>query len=190
MAGHGLFVTSRGVFVDAPGRARPDGPGEEFLETAGSQWFAGPQGRGRAYARNGSILSLARDGAVVSAVVAGSGGADYDTTIRGVTDRGPYRLTAACDCPYGSQNYDWCKHAIAVGYAVAALLDGDVTDETGSIVAGDTVDDDARREELTGFATRLLTPPGGAFDSEATFADAVRWLPFPDRLTSEPVEPT
>lgn len=176
---HTLYVGPLGCEVDSPGNAELLGVGEEFLESAGVNFRSGPQTRGRGYARNGAIQSLSRDGDRVQADVRGSG-MTYDVVLRGVTDLGPFHLRASCDCPYSCAPRDWCKHAIAVSYAVAALLDGRVVDETGRLGGAErTVD----RAELQASAAQLLEQPAiaEALDPDSLFAEATRWVPFPLR---------
>lgn len=90
---------------------------------------------------------------------------------------GPVRPSASCTCAYGSRPRDWCKHAIAVAFATAALLDGAVDDHTGKLVPRLAAPE---RPALEAAALRLLDEPDWTeFDPDAEFARASRWLPFP-----------
>lgn len=174
---HTLYAEAGGFEVDHPGMAEIAGVGEEFLESVEEHVLPGPLSRGRPYARNGAIRELARDGDRVQADVKGSG-ATYDVVILGVTDTGPFRLRASCDCPYSCAPGDCCKQAIAVSFAVAALLDGRVVDEGGRL-GGPAPEVD--RAELVRAVAALKTEPriDTVVDVEQIFREANRWLAFP-----------
>lgn len=177
MAGqlHELVITAGSVFVINAGRAEPGSPGAEFLSVAVQNWKAGPAQRGKPYAGNGSIISLDVEGSTVDAYITGSGH-EYLTSIRGAAGGWPFDLSASCDCMYGSMNGDWCKHAVALSYACAALLDGRVEDQTGELVPLVKAD---RTDLLAGAAALLADADFTRFNPDAAFAAATQWLSFP-----------
>jgi len=186
---HSLDISARGIFVENPGKAELAGVGEEFLESAEVHWLPGPTSRARPYARNGSILAMERDETIVSGLVSGSD-YDYEIRVHGVTESGPFQPSADCTCPYGAMHGDWCKHAIALAYAIAALLDGHVSDELSEITSSATANEAARTHLETIAQAWLAAPPlnvpapdsvepDGTFDPDSAFAEANRWLPFP-----------
>ncbi|MFN8125704.1 MAG: hypothetical protein U0R64_04260 [Candidatus Nanopelagicales bacterium] len=99
-----------------------------------------------------------------------------------MTDSGPFRLRASCDCPY-SRAGRLVQHAIAVTYAVAALDGrGRVIDETGRLGGAlQTVD----RADLEQAAAVLVDQPAiePVVDPDAIYAEVIRWLPSPLRAT-------
>lgn len=71
--------------------------------------------RGDAYCRRGAVVVLVLRGDVLLGAVAGTADEPYVVQL---TTRGD-RILARCDCPYAEEWGVWCKHAVAVGLAVA-----------------------------------------------------------------------
>lgn len=83
-------------------------------------------GRGRTYARAGQVVSVAVAPGEFTAQVQGTQPDPYQVALRAVTISGADRVAASCDCPYGIE-VDWCKHAAALAYVAAHLIDTDAT---------------------------------------------------------------
>jgi uncharacterized Zn finger protein len=66
--------------------------------------------RGRAYAKDGRVISLAREAGCLRGKVRGTGLYDVSIWSKGK------RLGYVCDCPAGSEG-DFCKHCVAVAVA-------------------------------------------------------------------------
>ncbi|NQU36813.1 MAG: SWIM zinc finger family protein [Actinobacteria bacterium] len=179
---HSLFVTPESATVRNPGVVVDGGLGQQFLDIARTHWRSGPGTRGRPYAQNGSIMGIEWIADVVSAQVAGSS-SSYLTVITGVPlpdsiTQSAMRPVAHCTCPYGARSSDWCKHAVALAYACAALLDGAVDDQTGRLPGTAPLELD--QGHLNESVRRLANDDGmTAFDPEAAFAHARRWLDLP-----------
>jgi uncharacterized Zn finger protein len=188
---HHLVVTSEAVIVESPGSVTAASAGAALLAEASEHWRPGPTMRGRRLAANGTIRWITREGDSVMAIVGGSGGEEYQTSLR-IADgssSGPLAIEASCECFYGCTYSDWCKHAVALSFACAALADGLVDDFTGQLVLA-TVD----RAELEIGARRLLAEaPSTTFDPALEWERETRWLDFPfptvDRTRVTPSAP-
>lgn len=66
--------------------------------------------RGVGYLESGAVLEAAWRGDELHAAVQGSEMEPY----RVVAEARGDRVTAACDCPYGDEWGDWCKHIVAM----------------------------------------------------------------------------
>jgi hypothetical protein len=180
---HSLFVTPACAIVRNPGQVIAGGPGQQFLDSARTHWRSGPGSRGRPYAQDGSIIAIEWVADVVSAEVTGSS-SSYLTVITGVPqpdsiDPAATRTVAHCTCPYGARSHDWCKHAVALAYACAALLDGVVDDQTGRLPGTAPVELDQAHLDESVRRLRDDDDALGTFDAEAAFAHARRWLELP-----------
>jgi|GEM_PF-1878281 len=174
---HRLFISAGATLVTDPGLAEPGGPGEEFLEAAQRNWLRGPHRRGVDYARGGKLTDIDRDETSISATVGGSS-QDYFTTVMGVTPGGLHSPDATCTCMYGSRPGDWCKHAIALAFAAAAMLDSQLIDVTGK--SSVTKNRAPSRVALLAAAQRLRTVARSEkFDPEEQFELLARVLAPP-----------
>ena len=61
-----------------------------------------------------------------SAQIQGTGATPYEVRLARTTISGSDRVAADCTCPYGCDD-GWCKHAAALAYVAAFLLDRDTT---------------------------------------------------------------
>ena len=114
---------------------------------AAAQLEAGPQflARGRTYARAGQVMALSMGDGEITAEIQGTEAKPYRVRLFRTRISGADRVGAGCTCPYGCDD-GWCKHATALAYVAAALLDreagarerwtGEAADEAGSEPAG------------------------------------------------------
>lgn len=80
--------------------------------------------RARNYARLGQVVSVRVAPGEFTAAIQGTAEEPYSVALRAVTISGSQRTDASCDCPYGC-DLGWCKHAAALAYVAAHLLDTD-----------------------------------------------------------------
>ena len=80
--------------------------------------------RGRTYARAGQVVAVQVEPEGFSAQIQGSGASPYEVRLDRTTISGSDRVAADCTCPYGCDD-GWCKHAAALAYVAAFLLDRD-----------------------------------------------------------------
>lgn len=102
--------------VAKPGRvAHPAAEAVVALLTVNA--YPGPLARAKTYARAGQVVDVEVGEQEASGSVQGSDPRAYRA-----------QLTAAratCTCPYGCRQRDWCKHALALAFVVADVLDRD-----------------------------------------------------------------
>ncbi len=79
-------------------------------------------GRARTYARHGQVVNVSIDDESAEAQIQGSDSRPYQVAVRRTT---PTTFAADCSCPYGCGPRSWCKHAVALAYVVAELVDSD-----------------------------------------------------------------
>jgi uncharacterized Zn finger protein len=112
-----------GVAVPKPGKVtNPDAL--DLVETAQMETGAKILARGRTYARAGQVIDVQSDPGSFTARIQGSDPEPYSVRLDRVTISGSDRVAADCDCPYGC-DFDWCKHAAALAYVAAFLIDND-----------------------------------------------------------------
>jgi uncharacterized Zn finger protein len=133
-----------GVVVAKPGKVSHPVAADLL---AAAQMEAGPQflARGRTYARAGQVMALVMGDAEITAEIQGTEAAPYRVRLFRTSISGADRVGADCTCPYGCDD-GWCKHAAALAYVAAALLDreagararwtGESADDEESAVAG------------------------------------------------------
>jgi len=80
--------------------------------------------RARTYARAGQVMSVAVGDGAISGEIQGSDAEPYRVRLERTTISGSERVAASCDCPYGC-DFDWCKHAAALAYVGAYLIERD-----------------------------------------------------------------
>lgn len=162
-------------------RTAPTGLGAQLLDAAKSNWY-GPRGvRGRSYANLGQVRNVVIDGTSITARVTGSGNSPYRVALL-ATSADFQGLRASCSCPYGSHAGNWCKHAVALVYVVAAYLSNvPVVSADGGAPPtriGETVDAVATTA-LQRLAPRLSVPaPANTFE-EAYATSLVTLAPPP-----------
>jgi hypothetical protein len=114
-----------GVVVARPGKVSD--PLAAELVTA-AEMESAPQilARGRTYARAGQVVALQVKPGGFSAQIQGTKATPYEVRLDRTTISGSDRVAADCTCPYGCED-GWCKHAAALAYVAAFLLDRDPT---------------------------------------------------------------
>jgi uncharacterized Zn finger protein len=110
-----------GVSVAKPGRVS-DPDALELLAAAEMETKPSILSRGRTYARAGQVLNVETDGDSFTASIQGSDRTPYQVELTRTMISGSDRIHASCTCPY-SCDYDWCKHAAALAYVAAYLID-------------------------------------------------------------------
>ena len=112
-----------GVVVATPGKV--SNPLAVEL-VAAAEIESAPQilARGRTYARAGQVVAVQVEPEGFSAQIQGTGAQPYDVRLDRTMISGSDRVAADCTCPYGCDD-GWCKHAAALAYVAAFLLDRD-----------------------------------------------------------------
>lgn len=126
-----------GVVVAKPGKVTHV-VAEEMIAAAGMESNARVLARGRTYARAGQVVDVQVEPGAFLANIQGTRRKPYQVRLDRVSISGSPRVAADCDCPY-SCDYDWCKHAAALAYVAAFLLDQDAgvrVDWTGDAAEG------------------------------------------------------
>lgn len=125
-----------GVVVAKPGKVAD--PSASDL-VAAAEMESAPQilARGRTYARAGQVVAVHAGPAGFSAQIQGTGAEPYEVRLDRTTISGSPRVAADCTCPYGCDD-GWCKHAAALAYVAAFLLDRDPTARAAWAGAPDT----------------------------------------------------
>ncbi len=98
----------------------------ELLRQAEAESDARILARGRTYARAGQVVSVVGEAGRFSARIQGTTAKPYRVVLERTMISGTDRIAATCSCPYGC-DYDWCKHACALAYVAAFLLERDAT---------------------------------------------------------------
>lgn len=80
--------------------------------------------RGRTYARAGQVVSVQVEQLGISARIQGTRARPYEVRLNRTRISGSDRVAATCSCPYGCDD-GWCKHAAALAYVGAFLLERD-----------------------------------------------------------------
>ncbi len=112
-----------GVVVAKPGKV---GHSLAADLVAAAEMESEPQilARGRTYARAGQVVAVQARHMGFSAQIQGTDARPYQVRLDRTTISGSDRVAADCTCPYGC-DYGWCKHAAALAYVAAFLLDRD-----------------------------------------------------------------
>jgi uncharacterized Zn finger protein len=135
--------------------------------------------RGRTYARQGQVIDVQCEPGHFTARIQGSHAEPYLVRLDRVTISGADRVAADCDCPYGC-DFGWCKHAAALAYVGAFLMDNDSEVRArwlGEEVAATT----AYVEPLTDDELAALRAAPQAVDIEQMLARAEAVAPYPRR---------
>ena len=112
-----------GVVVTKPGKVT----GMLAVEmVAAAEMESEPQilARGRTYARAGQVVAVQVEPRAFSAQIQGTSARPYEVRLDRTTISGADRVAADCTCPYGCDG-GWCKHAAALAYVAAFLLERD-----------------------------------------------------------------
>lgn len=110
-----------GVTVPKPGKVS-DPDAVAILEAAAIETRPPILSRGRTYARSGQVIGVTADPEGFGAQIQGSDRRPYEVRLSRHMISGADRIHAECTCPY-SCDYDWCKHAAALAYVAAFLVD-------------------------------------------------------------------
>lgn len=110
-----------GVGVAQPGKAT-SAEGMALVDGANRLCTTAIASRARTYARHGQVVGVNLGEKSAVAQVQGSGSEPYLLSLYR-RDFGDY--TADCDCPYGCAETYWCKHAVALAYVVADMIEHD-----------------------------------------------------------------
>lgn len=108
-----------GVRVARPGAVR-GAAAQRLVAAVRDRTTSGIGSRGRTYARAGQVVEVRIEDGTASAAVQGSDDAPYAVALHHERDGD---VEGECSCPYGCDAVDWCKHAAALGYVVAHLVD-------------------------------------------------------------------
>jgi hypothetical protein len=112
-----------GVVVAAPGKVS-DPAAADLVAAAQLETEPHILARGRTYARAGQVVAVHVAPKGFTAQIQGTGARPYEVRLDRITISGSDRVAADCTCPYGC-DHDWCKHAAALAYVAAFLLDRD-----------------------------------------------------------------
>ncbi len=167
--------------ISVEGGARVARPGSvttpaafALVEAAVRRTSPGIGSRARTYARQGQVVELrVEDGAATAAVQ----GSDAEPYAVGLVRSADGDVEASCSCPYGCDAVEWCKHAAALAYVVADLVDRDagVADRWLGAGSGDEADEDdtapdpAEVEALAASLEAVAGPPPAAQRWAAAF---------------------
>lgn len=108
-----------GVAVSRPGRVT-DQVALELVSQLPGRTTPGVLSRARTYARAGQVVDVTVDSGTATARIQGSDAQPYEVVLVASPE-----LDADCTCPYGCSTYHWCKHAAALGFVLAHLLERD-----------------------------------------------------------------
>lgn len=109
-----------GVAVSRPGRVT-DPVALELVSELPGRTTPGVLSRARTYARAGQVVDVTVDSGTARARIQGSDARPYEVLLAASPE-----LDADCTCPYGCSTYAWCKHAAALGFVLAHLLERDI----------------------------------------------------------------
>lgn len=108
-----------GVAVSRPGRVT-DPVALELVSQLPGRTTPGVLSRARTYARAGQVVDVTVDSGTATARIQGSDAQPYEVVLVASPE-----LDADCTCPYGCSTHQWCKHAAALGFVLAHLLERD-----------------------------------------------------------------
>lgn len=112
-----------GVVVATPGRVTAV-LAAEMVAAAEMETQPHVLARGRTYARAGQVVAVQVEPGAFSAQIQGTSDRPYEVRLDRTTISGADRVAADCTCPYGCDD-GWCKHAAALAYVAAFLLERD-----------------------------------------------------------------
>ncbi|MGB8020302.1 MAG: SWIM zinc finger family protein [Candidatus Nanopelagicales bacterium] len=160
--------------------------------------------RGRTYARAGQVVAVQVEELCMSAQIQGTRARPYNVKLIRTQISGSDRVAATCSCPYGC-DYGWCKHAAALAYVGAFLLERDEVarvawqggangDRSGTAPAGSTPAGSAPGAGLIPASALMLDAadlaslrsPLSRLDADAMLAAAEAIVPHPARLGEAP----
>lgn len=110
-----------GVVVPKPGKVE-DPDALDLVHAAEMEGRPPILSRGRTYARQGQVIGVEIEAEQFTASIQGSERRPYQVQLTKTMISGSDRIHASCTCPY-TCDYDWCKHAAALAYVAAFLVD-------------------------------------------------------------------
>lgn len=171
-----------GVVVARPGKVS-DPTAAELV--AAAEMESAPQilARGRTYARAGQVVALQVEPGGFSAQIQGTKATPYEVRLDRTTISGSDRVAADCTCPYGCDD-GWCKHAAALAYVAAFLLDRDPAARSTWAGVPEPAGSDASAPGIPGTIADTAVVPGSALTLSADDLAALR-SPIPRRDAQE-----
>jgi uncharacterized Zn finger protein len=166
-----------GVAVPKPGKVT-DPQAQEMVEAAGMETNPRILARGRTYARAGQVIDVQSEPGSFTARIQGSDPEPYLVRLDRITVSGSDRVAADCNCPYGC-DYDWCKHAAALAYVAAYLIDNDAV--VRARWSGEEVESEPDVEPLTEQEVAALRSPPRRADPQELLVRAEAVVPYPHR---------
>jgi hypothetical protein len=149
---------------------------------------AGILSRARTYARAGQVVEIRVEPGEITAQVQGSAEEPYQVALRAVTISGSQRTDASCDCPYGC-DFGWCKHAAALAYVAAHLLETDLACRATWLGEDDVQPAEPSGAPIPPELLRRLIIPARTGDPEQMLALAGAIVPLPAALAGDRAEP-
>lgn len=169
-----------GVAVPKPGKVTHPAA-LDILHAAEVETSAAILGRGRTYARAGQVLGLEADDQGFSARIQGSVRTPYRVRLAKVVISGSDRIDATCTCPYGC-DYGWCKHAAALAYVAAFLVD--TQPATRAVWAGEQLATQLAELDADDLAVLRSSPATLTFAQRV--ASASEFVPWPQAQEQRP----
>ena len=161
-----------GVVVPRPGKVSD--PLAVDLVAAAEMESAGQiLARGRTYARAGQVVAVQVEPAGVSAQIQGTAATPYEVRLDRTTISGSDRVAADCTCPYGCDD-GWCKHAAALAYVAAYLLDRDPSTRATWTGEQPAAGPDAQRGSIPGSIANAAVVPASTLTLGADELAALR----------------
>lgn len=175
-----------GVVVAKPGKVT-GALAVEMVAAAEMETSPAILARGRTYARAGQVVALEVEEGHFTAEIQGSARRPYRVRLMRTMISGSDRIAADCSCPYGC-DYRWCKHAAALAYVAAFLLDtqpgvvaawsgGGGTAPDGEVAGRDSRGEVAGR--LTEYDLAVLRRPVQVLEAAALLEAAEEIVPHP-----------
>lgn len=162
-----------GVTVAKPGKVT-DPVALTIVEAAAMETSDSILSRGRTYARAGQVIGVQAEPGVFTATIQGSSRTPYEVRLATVRISGSDRIDATCSCPY-TCDYDWCKHAAALAYVAAFLID--TQPGTRAVWEGEEPAQDAAPLTPDDLAVLLSDPPASTLAQWHARAEQI--LPWP-----------
>ena len=149
-----------GVVVARPGKVS-DALAVDLV--AAAEMESAPQilARGRTYARAGQVVAVQVEPEGFSAQIQGTTATPYEVRLDRTTISGSDRVAADCTCPYGCDD-GWCKHAAALAYVAAFLLDRDHVARAAWTGAPSTAEADGPNPGIPGTIADTAVVPASA----------------------------
>lgn len=166
-----------GVAVPKPGKVTHH-DALDLVEAAQMETNPRILARGRTYARAGQVIDVHSEPGSFTARIQGSDPEPYLVRLDRITVSGSDRVAADCDCPYGC-DYEWCKHAAALAYVSAFLIDND--EVVRARWSGEEVGAAPEVEPLTEQELEVLRSPPPPVAAVELLARAETVVPYPHR---------